>query len=256
MKNFFSRDIVVTRIHFANLVREGINICVHHDRKFHGFATVFGGTTLYRFEDGRELVAGDGAIIYLPQHSNYTNEILKRGSCYCINFSITEEVYSDPFIFAPRNMSVFETLFKTADRYWVAKREGYETKCRAILYDFLYHMKSELTLDYTDSRKFDIIAPAVNYIHERYTLELLNIADLAAMCGISHEYFRRLFRSFYNTTPVAYINSLKLARAKELIESGLYTVNEAALASGYTDMSHFSRQFKKATGIAPSLYGK
>ncbi|MBQ8232699.1 MAG: helix-turn-helix domain-containing protein [Lachnospiraceae bacterium] len=50
-----------------------------------------------------------------------------------------------------------------------------------------------------------------------------------------------------------YINNLKISRAKELLSSGMYTVTQAAEMSGYTDVSHFSREFKKATGAAPSM---
>ena len=80
--------------------------------------------------------------------------------------------------------------------------------------------------------------------------------QLSSMCQISYEYFRRLFENFYGISPVKYVNNLKITRAKELIESGMYSVTEAAFASGYTDMSHFSREFKKSTGFAPSRYGK
>lgn len=255
MKSCFETDPIVTQIHFANLVGAEVTAS-HNDRKNHGFVAIFGGATLYRFDSGKEYIVGEGDIMYLPQHSNYTNTTLQYGDCYCINFSISEDVYNEPFVFSPKNMSVFEGLFKTADRYWTAKRDGYEIKCRSILYDFLYHLKGEMASEYADSGKFDIIAPAIDYIHSKYTVELINIAELARRCHVSHEYFRRLFRLCYNTTPVAYINSLKIARAKELIASGMYTVTEAALASGYSDMSHFSREFKKATGITPSLYGK
>jgi len=255
MKSFFETDPVVTQIHFANLVGAEVTF-VHKDRKDHGLVAVFGGATLYQFDDGKEFIMGEGDIMYLPQHSNYTNTTLQYGDCYCINFSITEDIYNEPAVFSPKNMSVFEKLFKTADRYWTAKRDGYEIKCRSILYDFFYHLKSEMAVEYADSGKYGIIAPAIDYIHANYTKELISIEGLANMCHVSHEYLRRLFRLCYNTTPVAYINSLKIARAKELIASGMYTVTEAAYASGYSDMSHFSREFKKATGIAPSLYGK
>ncbi len=255
MKEILLDNIVIDKLHFASLVGTKAQY-LHNDRANHGFAMLLGGATEYSFENGPALVCGDGEIIYLPHHSNYVNRMIKDGKCYCINFSITEDLHLEPFVFTPKNLSVFENIFKTADKYWGARQDGFELKCRSLAYELIYSIRREMQLGYADSGKYDIIAKAVDYIHENYTSELISIADLADMCGISHEYLRRLFRLCYNTTPVAYINSMKIARAKELISSGLYSVTEAAMASGYTDMSHFSREFKKATGISPSLYGK
>ena len=74
------------------------------------------------------------------------------------------------------------------------------------------------------------------------------------MCSITPGYFRSIFKSFYGVSPKSYINGLKIARAKELLASGMYSVTEAAVMSGYTDMSHFSREFKKVVGITPKNY--
>ena len=255
MKEILSDGIVISELHFACLVGSKVQY-LHEDRQNHGFAIIIDGATEYSFENGPKLVCGDGGIIYLPHHSNYVNRMIRDGRCYCINFSTTEDLHLEPFVFNPKNLSVFENIFTTADKYWAARKDGFEIKCRSLAYELIYNIRREMQLGYADSGKFDIIAPAVDYIHANYTSELISIEGLAEMCGISHEYLRRLFRLRFNTTPVAYINSMKIARAKELIGSGLYSVNEAAYASGYTDMSHFSREFKKATGISPSLYGK
>ena len=74
------------------------------------------------------------------------------------------------------------------------------------------------------------------------------------MCGITPEYFRKLFCGFYGVSPIKYINALKLSRAEELLASQMYSVTEAAEMSGYTDMSHFSREFKKHTGMSPTEF--
>jgi AraC-like DNA-binding protein len=47
---------------------------------------------------------------------------------------------------------------------------------------------------------------------------------------------------------------MKLGRAKDLLDSGIYSASEAALLSGYTDLSHFSREFKCHMGMAPRDY--
>ena len=51
-----------------------------------------------------------------------------------------------------------------------------------------------------------------------------------------------------------YINDLKLKRAKELLISGLYSVSEAAVQAGFSDLSYFSRFFKENVGVSPNEY--
>ncbi|MBQ9915438.1 MAG: helix-turn-helix transcriptional regulator, partial [Clostridia bacterium] len=80
--------------------------------------------------------------------------------------------------------------------------------------------------------------------------------SLAALCHITPEYFRKIFKSIYGTSPLSYINNLKITRAKELLSSRMYSVCEAATEAGYRDMSHFCREFKKATGQSPGEYMK
>ena len=115
-------------------------------------------------------------------------------------------------------------------------------------------MQQEYFAHYISKSKLDIIKPAVEYIHQRYTKELISIEELSDMCGITPEYFRKIFKSFYGIAPLKYINTLKISHAKELIKSNMYSVTEAAMQSGYTDMSYFSREFKKETGISPKNF--
>lgn len=86
--------------------------------------------------------------------------------------------------------------------------------------------------------------------------ENINIQELAKMCGITPEYFRRIFKSFYGVSPVNYINNMKITRARELLESQMYSVTETAQMSGYSELSYFSREFKRILGICPSEYIK
>ena len=109
-------------------------------------------------------------------------------------------------------------------------------------------------MPYVPESKIVLLQPAVDYIHKKYAEEQIKANTLSEICGISYEYFRRLFRLFYGCSPVRYINDLRLRRAKDLLSSGLYSVSEAAAYSGFSDVSYFSRFFKKNVCMSPLEY--
>ena len=67
-------------------------------------------------------------------------------------------------------------------------------------------MVKEYYSEYVPNEKYAVIKPAVEYIHSQYSKGLINISELSAMCGITPEYLRKLFRSFYGVSPLKYIN--------------------------------------------------
>ncbi|MBQ2750587.1 MAG: helix-turn-helix transcriptional regulator [Clostridia bacterium] len=55
-------------------------------------------------------------------------------------------------------------------------------------------------------------------------------------------------------TPSRYVAKLRLERGAELLGSGQYNVTEVAALCGYDNIYYFSRCFKEAYGVPPSLY--
>ena len=80
----------------------------------------------------------------------------------------------------------------------------------------------------------------------------MKISELAKMCNISEVYFMRLFLSEFGISATVYIRNKRLDFAKDLLDSGEYSVTDAAFISGFNDTSYFSREFKKRFGIVPS----
>lgn len=139
----------------------------------------------------------------------------------------------------------------------MAKRNpGFYEECSAALYCILALMKREMSADYCPSSKLKLIQPALTYIKQNYTMETISVSHLAALCGISEVYLRKIFSGMFAVSPLQYVNQLKITRAKELLSSGLYSVAEAAEMSGFFDLSYFSREFKKATSLSPSEFKK
>ena len=57
-----------------------------------------------------------------------------------------------------------------------------------------------------------------------------------------------------DTTPVAFIRSIRLRRAAALLQEGKLTVNEIAERTGFSSPSYFTKCFKKEFGVLPSEY--
>ncbi len=254
MKTFAETEFNINNIYFANLVKASESSNYHQNRKSHGLAINLSGIKDYVFSNGTVLTTRDNDIIYLPKHSTYDVNIIEDGNCYCINFDDAVDMELSPFVMKPKNIGKALDLFETADKYWTAKSDGFVFKCKSLLYELLYCLRSDIKSEYTPSIREVLIRPAVAYIHENYTAEVISIERLANICHISSAYFRKLFKSIHGCSPVEYINGLKLRRAEELIKSGMYSVREAAEESGYADPAHFSREFKKHFGVPPSKY--
>lgn len=91
-----------------------------------------------------------------------------------------------------------------------------------------------------------IISFINNSLEQKITLE-----DLAIRMHMHPNYFIRLFKSRMGTTPLNYINTLKVERAKSLLENTTLPISEIMVQVGFEDLSSFSNFFKHHTGSNP-----
>ena len=253
MEYFMNSDFVITKVTLVGFAEQKRK-CINKNRPNYGFSIAISGLKEFAFDDGHVFDINEGDVLFLPKASSYSVSPKIAGNCYTINFDLDKDVTLSPFVIKAKNYTDLLNYYKNAKKLWERKETGYSTKCMADLYNILYILQQEYINTYQPQSKHEIIAPAVKYIHKHYTTDSISIEHLSAMCNITPEYFRKLFKNFYGVSPIKYINNLKITRARELMESDLCTVSEAAFSAGYTDISHFSREFKKATGISPSEY--
>ncbi|MFE6970454.1 helix-turn-helix domain-containing protein [Isoptericola sp. NPDC057653] len=81
-----------------------------------------------------------------------------------------------------------------------------------------------------------------------------SVTALAAMVGLSPSQLGARFRAQVGASPLQYQTRLRLARARELLDSTDLPVATVAQACGYPDPLYFSRQFARAHGASPSAY--
>lgn len=82
----------------------------------------------------------------------------------------------------------------------------------------------------------------------------VGLADLAAAAGVGRAQVARLFRNSLGQSPHAFLVAERLRHAQRLLvgsEQGLALI---AAACGFASQSHFSMQFRRATGLAPGAF--
>ncbi|MEO8900395.1 MAG: AraC family transcriptional regulator [Polyangiaceae bacterium] len=79
-------------------------------------------------------------------------------------------------------------------------------------------------------------------------------ADLAAKVSLSVSQFNRQFKKKFNTTPRSYLTNVRINAACHLLVSTDLPISDIALQTGFYDQSHFSNQFLRRRGMAPSQY--
>jgi len=83
--------------------------------------------------------------------------------------------------------------------------------------------------------------------------ENISIAKLAALVSLSPYHFARLFGRQTSFPPHAYLEGIRIRKAREFLDHG-HTLASAALTAGFADQSHLTRRFKRFLGITPGEY--
>ena len=74
-----------------------------------------------------------------------------------------------------------------------------------------------------------------------------------AMSMSRTQLFRRM-KSLIRQAPANYIKTIRLQKAKELLETADLTVSEIAFKAGFQTVSHFTKIFKMQYGVPPSVF--
>ena len=77
---------------------------------------------------------------------------------------------------------------------------------------------------------------------------------MARMVNLSSARLRQLFKKETGLAPFQYVKRLRMKRAADLLRASFLSVKEVSFQSGWGDLSHFVRDFKKRYGLTPSEF--
>lgn len=92
---------------------------------------------------------------------------------------------------------------------------------------------------------------ALQWIEEHFC-EQIGLAQVAEALFVTPNYLSSQFHQSVGTPFTQYITELRMERARQLLESGRFTIKEVSLQVGYRSSRHFSKVFKLTFGFSPS----
>lgn len=220
-------------------------------RNYHALSFRVKGNASFSYNN-TTLSVRSGDILFAPEnleyHINAQDEEL-----YVIHFILPDKKYNNLEVFRIEDYTKAQKLFNACLELWNKKEPGYQIKTMSVFFDILALITISSIQAETDDNH-QKIEPAIEYLRTHFTQPELSVLTLCDLVHMSDTWFRKLFFKCYGTKPTKYINTLRINYAKELLESGYYTVEETAEMSGFENPKYFSTIFKQFTGCTPSKY--
>lgn len=243
---FYSDDLNIEIINIFLINREKCEFRTPK-RPFHILTKRISGNT-DMFFGSRSFRLGEKQLFYIPANIEYSRKSYGSEKIIAIHFNITNRIFNAPEVISV-NPQKIDRAFLKMYKIWSRKKSGYRYKCTSVLYKLL----SEITVPKKRTNTYIALEKSIDYINENLGAKI-TVGQLADVCSISENYYRRLFKAEFGVSPVEYINSKRIAAAKEMLTSGYYSVSEIAYECGFSEIRYFNAVFKNHTGMSPTQY--
>ncbi len=96
------------------------------------------------------------------------------------------------------------------------------------------------------------VADVLQYI-DQHLNDQIEVEELAQLAHLHPNYFIPYFKKIMGVTPMLYVQQKRMELAKRILSFSDTSISDIAIQVGM-ELAHFSRYFKKSTGISPSAY--
>ncbi|WP_109437640.1 MULTISPECIES: helix-turn-helix transcriptional regulator [Aquimarina] len=105
----------------------------------------------------------------------------------------------------------------------------------------------------TKKELFQRVSLAKEYLNDNIS-NTVSLEKISSNIGISKYYLHRLFTEINGITPLEYLTSIRLEKAKNRLRYSKCSIFEIAIECGFDNISYFSNTFKKHIGSSPTQY--
>ena len=248
------------------------NGCEAHTHDFFEFVLMAKGEAVH-IVDGKSYRTRPGSVIFI--NFGQTHEIKSDGSEYYNVLISPDYIGSGLYRETAAVRELFSFVYGRGDgdqcvnftgadvtraitlvgelcRETTEKRESWEAASSDLLHLFLImllrHVRSEKNA--VLPAKIDEI---LGWLRDHYA-ENPSLSEVSERFYYNDSYFSRMFKRFTGEGFNAYVNSLKIGEATELLENTSLSIEEIAENVGFADVKTFYAQFRKITGTTPGAF--
>ncbi len=131
------------------------------------------------------------------------------------------------------------------------KNDFFEAAIKGNIASLVSHLFRHYSLGKKEKIADDIIKQSIKYIGQHFKEDIL-LSDIAQHVGFSRFYFSRKFTETVGCSVREYIQMIRCREAEKLLLTQKFTVSEVSAECGFSDVSYFTKTFKKVLGYLPS----
>ena len=248
------RILSVETVRRGMLVKKKIQNTKKRNRDVHCFCFKLSGKSMHTSADD-SLLLEPNMVLYIPKNLDYYVNIEEEGPSLSVDFHLNPECVYTPRmkLMSPKNPMQMHRIFSEMYSLSAGINPGDSYTLIGHLYQLMGLIENQLSSTGSSDGYYKI-EPALLYIRDNLSDQLLSEAVLAGMCGYSIGYFRRLFTSVIGMSPLQYIITKRMERAVSMLKSRIYSIAEVASETGYSNVYYFSTAFKRFYGEPPGKW--
>jgi two-component system, response regulator YesN len=120
-----------------------------------------------------------------------------------------------------------------------------------ILFPFFEELKEAIRQ--AEQQPSGILQRIYDYVDKHYANEI-SLSEMASSLHLNYSYLSSYFKQRTHENLTAYINRVRIDRAKELLRNPELSISEVSRMTGFAEHNYFSKVFKKMTGKTPVEY--
>lgn len=253
---------------------ENVSLGMHHHTQ-NEMVFVREGRCLFEIS-GKPYCIEKNQILLISALENHLTRVLDvpyRRYVFVSSMDLCSEYIHDPILASaficsrmhhgavslPADMAgVIERHLETLVNETANREQKWEERCAGIQFDILvllYRAHPQLFLQEKDQKDINVIFSIKDYVDHHYN-EDLNLDNMASKFFISKYYLSHQFKNLIGYGFKNYIQLLRINKAKILLQSTDFSLNDISSRVGYDNINYFIRIFKEKEEMTPHQYRK